>query len=109
MKKIILLFLASLGIRSATTLTGTVKGPDGVGITGAIYLSVSQQAALLSTGGCTGPVEVVPTYQVKVTLTSGSIIGSPTVYGNDCMLPLNLYYNVRVVDSNGNVLFTDRS
>ena len=34
--------------------------------------------------------------------------GSPTIYGNDCMLPQGLYYNIQFVDTNGNVLFTDR-
>jgi hypothetical protein len=62
----------------------------------------------MSTGGCGGPVEVVPTYQVRITVTAGALVGSPSVYGNDCILPNNLYYNVSFQDTNGNTLFTDR-
>lgn len=90
---------------AATTLTGTLKGPDGTGLTGTLSLTLSQQAALQG-GGCGGPVEVLPNRPVTLAVTGGSVSG--TVYGNDCMLPLGLYYNVSVRDSGGNLMFADR-
>jgi hypothetical protein len=101
------LFVLS-AVASATTLTGTVTAPNGVGITGQLIFSLSQQAALATTGGCGGPAQIVPTYQVIVTVTAGALIGTPTLIGVDCLLPQNLYYNVIARDSNGNVLFTDK-
>jgi hypothetical protein len=92
----------------ATTLTGSLKNPDGTGATGYLFLSLSQQGALQSTGGCGGPAEIVPTYRVRVTVTAGSLIGSPSVYGNDCLLPNNLFYVISFQDINGNTLFSDR-
>jgi hypothetical protein len=102
---VLILFLA--GRLAATSLTGTLKGPDGNGITGVMLLSLSRQAALMS-GGCGGPVEVVPTLQKRITVTAGALIGSPVVYGNDCLLPAGTYYNVTVMDNLGNTYFTDK-
>lgn len=101
--------LLLLGLQlSATTLTGTLKLPDGTGANGYLYMSLSQQAALMSTGGCGGPIQVVPTYEVRITVTDGALQGSPTVYGNDCLLPQGTYYKIRFVDRGGVVLLTDR-
>ncbi len=114
--KLKLMLLISLCCIQAfgTTLTGTLKGPDGIGINGTLYMSLSQQAALQS-GGCGGPIEVVPGllgpqagYSVAIKVVAGALQGSPTVYGNDCMLPGGLYYNVQLIDSNGNTYFTDK-
>lgn len=106
MKFLLVFLLASASF--ATSLTGSLKGPDGVGVTGYLYLSLSQQAALATTGGCGGPVEVVPNVQVAVQFIAGVIQGSPSVYGNDCLLPSGTWYNAVVKDRNGNVLLTDR-
>lgn len=107
MKKLLLALLLAVSCR-ATTLTGTMNAPDGTGVNGYLYLSLSQQAALVSTGGCGGPIEVVPTYRVRIQLVDGAMQGSPSVYGNDCMLPDGTYYLVEVRDANGNVLMSDR-
>src|SRR5580658_3486928 len=107
MRKLLIGLLLSAGCYG-TTLTGTLSNPDGTGATGTLSLSLSQQAALLSTGGCGGPAEIVPTYQVRITVTSGSMSGMPTVYGNDCLAPAGTFYNVNFYDANGNLIFTDR-
>lgn len=91
-----------------TTLTGTLSLPNGTGATGTLVLSLAQQGALSAAGGCGGPVEVVPTAQVVITVTNGALIGSPHVYGNDCLQPQGTFYNVTFRDSNGNILMTDR-
>jgi hypothetical protein len=100
----IMSFLAVATLAAATTLTGSMKGPDGTGLNGNLYLSLSQQGALLV--GCGGPIQVVPTYEVRIAVSAGSVSGS--VYGNDCLNPQGTYYNVRFVDNQGNVLMTDR-
>lgn len=92
----------------ATTLTGTLKLPDGTGANGQLQLSLAQQAALLSTGGCGGPAEIVPNTLIRITVVNGVMQSPPSIYGNDCMLPNGVYYIVRFIDNNGNLLFTDR-
>lgn len=94
----------------ATTLTGSLDNPDGSGANGMLYLNVAQQAALSSSGGCGGPIEIVPATGkgVAFKITNGALPGTPTVYGNDCMLPQGVYYNVEFDDNSGNVLFQDR-
>lgn len=107
MTKWLLTFL-SLGFLGATSLTGTLNLPNGTGATGTLVLSLAQQAALSTSGSCGGPVEVLPTYQVRITVSNGAMQGSPTVYGNDCLLPQGTYYNVQFFDSSGNIVMTDR-
>ena len=51
---------------------------------------------------------IVPQKAVRFQVTSGSFVGTPTLIGNDCLLPSGTYYNVTVNDSNGNLLFTDK-
>ena len=92
---------------SATSLTGSLKAPDGTGANGYIYFQLSQQAALNS-GGCGGPAEIVPTQTTRFQVINGAMQSSPSVYGNDCLLPGGTYYNVRLVDTNANTVFTDR-
>jgi hypothetical protein len=108
MKRLILLLLFAMSVVSATTLTGSIKNPDGTGMTGNLFMSLSQQGSLQSTGGCSGPAEIVPTYQMRIAVVNGSLQSPPTIYGNDCMLPAGIYYNVKMTDTNGNVLMTDR-
>lgn len=91
-----------------TTLTGTLNNPDGTGITGTLVLALAQQAALSASGSCGGPIEVMPVYQVKISVVAGAMTGSPHVYGNDCLLPQQTFYNVTMQDAQGNILFTDR-
>lgn len=100
-----LLFSAVLG---ATSLTGTMNGPDGTGLTGTLSFNLSQQAALKTTGSCGGPKQIMPTVAVNVTVTAGALGGSPSLFGNDCLLPANTYYNVTFKDRTGNIIMTDR-
>lgn len=92
----------------ATSLTGSLKNPDGTGFTGTLLMSLSQQAALSTSGSCGGPASIVPVITKKIAVVSGALQSSPTVYGNDCLLPQGTYYNVILQDSNGNFLFSDR-
>ncbi len=107
MKKLIGLFLFVVSV-SATTLVGSINNPDGTGVTGSLFMSLSQQGALQSTGSCGGPAVIVPTYQMRIALVNGTMQSPPTIYGNDCMLPAGLYYNIKITDANGNVLQVDR-
>jgi hypothetical protein len=92
----------------ATTLTGSLVGPNGTGVTGTISFALSQQASLSAGGSCGGLKQIMPTTQVVFTVTNGSLVGTPTIYGNDCLSPVGTYYYVLVKDSNGNQLFNDR-
>lgn len=107
MKKILLLLLMA-ACACATTLTGSIKNPDGSGATGTLLLSLSQPGALSPAGSCGGPVEIVPNYQVRITVTAGSLVSPPSIYGNDCILPQGTYYNVSFLDNRGNIVFVDR-
>lgn len=92
----------------ATTLSGTLRNPDGSGANGTLVFQLAQQEALVTTGGCGGPAEISPTYQVKITVTAGALVSPPSIYGNDCMLPSGSFYNITFLDTNGNIVFTDR-
>lgn len=107
MLRVLVLIICSLQLWG-TSLTGSLNLPNGSGATGYLYLSLSRQAALSADGGCGGPATVVPTAKLRITVTSGALIGSPTVYGNDCLLPGSTYYDVQFTDNNGNVMFNDR-
>lgn len=106
--KSVFIFLFFACYLSATTLTGNLKAPDGTGANGRLAMSLSQQGALESTGGCGGPAEIVPTYQVFITVVNGVMQSPPTIYGNDCLLPAGTWYNVTFTDTNGNTIFVDR-
>ena len=108
MRRLLVLFCLYTVHCFCTTLVGSLNYPNATGASGYLIMSLSQQAALSSSGGCGGPIEVVPTYQYRITVTAGALIGSPHVYGNDCMLPQGTYYNIQVTDTNANILFTDR-
>lgn len=101
--KLILAILLTLSAQ-ATTLSGTIKNPAGVGVNGTLRLNISSQGAVSSSGSCGGPWVVVPRVDVVITLSSGVVSG--TVVGNDCILPENTYYNAVVRDSNGNQLLS---
>jgi hypothetical protein len=51
MKKLLALLILSTSV-FATTLSGSFKNPDLTGVTGTLYLSVTQQGAVSSAGGC---------------------------------------------------------
>lgn len=104
MKKLILLLL-TLNLKAQVTLSGTLNDPAGNGVTGYLYMTLSQVAALNT--DCGGPIEVVPK-QLQITVTAGALVTPPTPYGNDCLLPQGTFYNVTFRDGNGNILFTDR-
>lgn len=103
------MFLLTFGTADAATqLTGTMNNPNGTGFTGTLLISISQQASI-STGACGGPLLVVPGVQVQVKLTNGSISNGPIfIYGSDCTQPVGVPYDVKAIDANGNVLFTDQ-
>ena len=108
MKTKLILLAAMLSLNSyATTLTGSLVGPNGTGISGTISFAISQQSSL-SAGGCGGLKQIMPNSPVVITITSGSLVSPPAIYGNDCLSPLGTYYYVVVKDSNGNQLFNDR-
>jgi hypothetical protein len=90
------------------TLTGTLNNPDGTGGNGYLIFALAQQAALMSTSGCGGPIQVVPQYQVQIKVVNGAMVSPPSIYGNDCLLPQGTYYNITFKDNNGNLLLTDR-
>jgi hypothetical protein len=106
MYKIFLALLLSLGLH-ATTLTGAMNNPDGTGANGTLVLSLSQQAALSSSGGCGGPAQIIPTYQVRIKVVAGALQSPPSIYGNDCLLPAGTFYSMQFVDNNSNLLYTD--
>lgn len=97
-----------ISLSKATTLTGSLQNPDGSGANGYLYLSVSQQVSLSDAGGCGGPLQVVPTVEIRIQVVNGALQSPPAIYGNDCLLPQGTYYNVRMIDNGGNNLFTDR-
>jgi len=99
----ILFFLVSLQAR-ATTVTGTINYPNSGGLTGKLYLALSQQGSQLSSGGCGGPAVIVPGAPVVITITAGTVTSS-TIVGNDCIAPANTYYIAQVRDGNNNLLF----
>lgn len=87
----------------ATTLTGTIKDPAGNGLNGRLFLTLSQQADQLSTGGCGGPNVVAP-LQIIFAITNGSLPGGAAVVGNDCLAPSGTYYIAQIRDANNNLL-----
>lgn len=92
----------------ATSLTGTLKLPDGTGANGTLTFALAQQGSLSASGGCGGPLIIVPTATVSFKIVSGAVPGGASVYGNDCIAPQGTYYNVQLTDTGGNILFTDR-
>ncbi|MFQ5817983.1 MAG: hypothetical protein ACE5H2_08520, partial [Terriglobia bacterium] len=92
------LCLAPLSAALASTVTGTVKRPDGTLVNGTIEFILSQQAKTT-----TPPVIYVP---VKTTcaVTGGAIAAGCTVQGNDTLDPAGTFYRVRVVDTNNIVV-----
>lgn len=110
MKKIlatIIALLFSVATLHATSLTGSIKYPDGTGVTGRIAFKLVTQGIAITTGSCAGPFAIVPTGESVFTITNGTIGGSPTVEGNDCILPANTYYIVTVRDSGSQILFSE--
>ena len=107
MKAVVLLLLVCY-CSFSTTLSGTLQNPDGSGANGYLFLSVSQQAALSASGGCGGPLQVVPTIEIRIQVVNGVLQSPPSIYGNDCLLPQGTYYNIRFIDNQGNNLYTDR-
>lgn len=78
----------------ATTVTGTVKDPGGVGITGTLQLE-------LSAPGITGSELLLIQPRVSCAVAAG-VIGACTVRGNDTITsPAGTYYCLRVLSSNG--------
>lgn len=102
---ICLLFLLPV-LSLATTLTGSVQGPDGAPFTGTLMLTLNQPAVLLSAGSCGGPIQVASGAIVRIPVTSGTIPGGTSIYGNDCLSPVGTFYLVKMQDANGNIVYT---
>jgi len=62
---------------------------------------------VLSTGGCGGPLSVVPASPPQIFIQAGSPPVGTSVYGNDCISPANTYYNARLVDSTGKLVIQE--
>lgn len=105
--KLLLALLFSFQVSYGTSLFGALKAPDGTGMTGTLYLTLSKQGALQTTGSCGGPAEILPGVQKVIVVLAGTMQGGPVVYGNDCMLPQGTYYNAQFKDRNGNLLMND--
>jgi hypothetical protein len=102
------LTLLFMPVALGTTLTGTLNLPNGVGASGTLTLALSQPGALSASGGCGGPIQIVPTYQFRITVTNGALVGSPSVYSNGCILPQGTFYYVQFFDTSGNLIFSDQ-
>lgn len=85
-------------LADATTITGTVKLPDGSPVNGLIEFVLSQRAKTI-----TPPVIYAP---VKTTcaITNGVLATGCTVQGNDTLDPAGTFYRVRILDSNNRVI-----
>src|SRR5580692_2820305 len=101
--RITISFLLLTATCLATTLTGTINGPDGTGANGFLYFQLAQQGALSAAGGCGGPIEILPTVMVQIKVVNGAMQSPPAIYGNDCILPQGTFYNVTFKDNNGNL------
>jgi hypothetical protein len=108
MKKLsfVLLFLFCWLQARATTISGTLKAPDGSLVNGRVTLHLSQEGIALMTGSCGGPYIVVPIQDVSINITNG-VFPSTNIVGNDCISPANTYYVVSARNSTGTLLFQE--
>lgn len=102
------LFLFVLALSSfggATTLTGTVKNPDGSAFNGVIFFTLSQAATVSSAGTCGGPIYVPNTFRVPVQVVGGSIVSSPNLYDSNCFnVQGAIPYGVQMISSTGQIV-----
>jgi hypothetical protein len=101
-----LLFLTCWIQARATTLSGTLKAPDGSLVNGILTMHLSQEGIASFAGSCGGPYIVVPTQDVTMRITNG-VFPSTNIIGNDCISPANTYYVVSVRNSTGTLLFRE--
>lgn len=106
MKKILqILTLLLLAIAAqATTLTGSLKTPDGNNFNGRLVLELSQTVSVLSSGSCGGPYLAIGGKPIQFSIINGAMPGGASVVGNDCVAPTNTCYVVDEYDSNNNHL-----
>jgi hypothetical protein len=83
---------------AATTLTGTIKRPDGVRLNGKIRLTLSYPAR-----DSTDATVVVPT-TVEFPVSAGSLPASAAVVGNDRLEPVATYYWCETYNAYGAVV-----
>lgn len=110
MKKFLLSILAALTLAiplPATTLNGTLKYSDGRPVSGLLTLTPNERMNVLLTGGCGGPLSIVPASPPRIMLINGSPPVGTTVFGNDCISPANSFYNARLVDSTGKLVIQE--
>ncbi|HXE75310.1 MAG TPA: right-handed parallel beta-helix repeat-containing protein [Candidatus Xenobia bacterium] len=82
----------------ATTVSGTIKKPDGTPINGTIEFTLSQPAKTT-----TPPIVFAPV-KTSCAVTAGQIAAGCTVQGNDTLDPAGTFYRVRVLDLNNLVV-----
>ncbi len=93
----LLVLLCLPGAAAATTVTGTVKLPDGTPVNGTIEFLLSQRATT------TTPPIIFPPMKTTCTITAG-VIQSCTVQGNDTLSPAGTFYKVTLRDNNNRPL-----
>jgi hypothetical protein len=94
----ILVLVPLCGTAEATTITGTIKKPDGTLLNGTIEFSLSQGAQVIS------PPVFFVNFPIRCAVTNGAIT-SCILQGNDTISPAGTFYKTRVLDSNGRVLY----
>jgi hypothetical protein len=98
MKRLLSLIVLALAISCpafSTTLTGSIKRPDGTNLTGKIRITLCYPATDTNTG-----VVIVPT-PVNYTINAGVLPVGANVIGNDSLAPDNTYYWVEYFDAYG--------
>jgi hypothetical protein len=98
MKRLLSLIVLALAIACpafSTTLTGSIKRPDGTNLTGKIRITLCYPATDTTTG-----VVIVPT-PVNYTINAGVLPVGANVIGNDILQPRNTYYWVEYFDAYG--------
>ena len=99
MKRLLLLLMLLMPVSAySTTLSGTIRKPDGTALTGRLRLTLSHPARSISAG-----VIVTPT-PVNITVTAGALSGTPVVYGNDDLQPAKTYYWAQYYNTAGTLL-----
>ena len=94
---VVVALLLRPALASATTVTGTIKNPDGTGINGLIEFQLSQAATT------SGPPFLFVPEKVTCAVTAG-VIQSCIVQGNDTLSPAGTFYKTTIRDSNNRKL-----
>jgi hypothetical protein len=96
-----------------TLLIGTLSNA-GKPFNGSLWVQLQQPATVLIS--CGGPLYLLPGTSQLITITNGALVGSPRVWGADCMNPgpvsgqpqTGIPYNIEIKDQNNNSLVKDQ-